>query len=600
MRKSLLSAVLAATLSGNLEAQLVGTLDVAEVAPDDGLLRRVLGSVGSGAFGVPVAGGFDIDGDGHADSAFAAMTAAPQGRVNAGLVFLVFGDGTFGGVLDTAENPHPTILEIWGDQTDEVSRGENAGSEIWMADVTGDGVGDLIVCRQNFSPDSGSRIGAGALTLLPGNAQLRTLAADDAVLDLRAPPPGLPVVNIHGAFGETRDEEGKIITTASRLCIWARAGDVSGDGIDDLVIGADREASNGQNDAGAVYVIRGGSHLAVSQTIDLADFGTVSPGNIARIRPRSSPASVNFHLGATVQVADLDGNGRAEVLAAAALNRAGAVLVPPGGSAIGFGGSPDGTLYIAWDDNFDGDWISPGVDFSVDETPGTMTIIDGGVRNEEFGEEILGGRDYDNDGAADLFVGDLTADGWDAMPIRPDAGVGHVIYNAASLKGLEFDLDAPPQMFLMATFVGPRGGAITGDTALHGDFSGDGIDDLAFSSPHDSPLDRHGAGTLHVIFGRNGPWPALSDLASPGAATGGVSIFEIYGAEGDSSEGDGDMLCYSAADGDMNGDGRIDLIVNEMTGDGSASVDAGNLLLIDSAVLFPAAPDTVFADGFED
>ena len=45
----------------------------ATVAPGDGLYRRVLGSVGSGQSGVPVAGGHDIDGDGHADSAFAAM-----------------------------------------------------------------------------------------------------------------------------------------------------------------------------------------------------------------------------------------------------------------------------------------------------------------------------------------------------------------------------------------------------------------------------------------------------------------------------------------------------------------------------------------------
>jgi hypothetical protein len=585
MRKRLLTALFTTALMGALEAQPAGSLDLATVAPQDGLLRRVLGSVGNGAFGVPVAGGFDIDGDGHTDSAFAAMRAAPQGRANAGVVFLVFGDSIISGQLDTAITPHPAILEIHGDQTNG-ALGENAGSEIWMADVTGDGRGDLIICRQNFSP-GGARTGAGALTLLPGNDQLRSMAASGEILDLRAPPAGLPVVNVYGA------------TAPSRLCIWARAGDVTGDGIDDLVVGADREPSAGQSDSGAVYVIRGGSHLAVSQTIDLAIFGTVSPGNIARIRPRSIPSSENFHLGATVQVADLDGNGRAEVMAAAALNRAGASLAPPGGTGEGLGGSPHGTLYILWDDNFSGSWITA-PDFIVGEGPGSMTVIDGGARNEEFGEEILGGRDYDNDGAADLFVGDLTADGWGATADRSNAGIGQVIYGVAGLKGSEFDLDAPPQGFTMATFVGPAAGAIAGDTAMHGDFSGDGIDDLAFSSPHSSPLDRHGAGTLHIVLGRNGPWPALTDLALSDPPFAGVSVFEIYGAEGDGSPGVGDMLCYSAADGDMNGDGRTDLIVNEMAGDGSVSVDAGNLLLIDSAVLFPTAPDSVFGDGFED
>jgi hypothetical protein len=48
----------------------------------------------------------------------------------------------------------------------------------------------------------------------------------------------------------------------------------------------------------------------------------------------------------------------------------------------------------------------------------------------------------------------------------------------------------------------------------------------------------------------------------------------------------------------MTNDGVIDLIVNEMQGDGSASVDAGNLLIIDSRVLFKG--QRVFNNGFED
>jgi hypothetical protein len=569
-------ALLALLLAGSLEAQPVGTLDLATVAPGDGVYRRVLGSVGNGASGVPVAGGYDIDGDGHADSAFSAMRASPQGRNQAGVVFLVFGDSGISGEFDTAIEPHPNILEIHGDQVQE-----HAGSEIWMADVTGDGLGDLIICRQDYSP-GGTRIGAGALTLLPGNAMLRTMAANNEILDLRAPPVGLPVVTIHGAM------------QTSRFCIWARNGDVTGDGIDDLAVGADREVSNGQSNSGAVYVIRGGSHLATSQIIDLANFGTVSVGNIARMVPSvpaGGPAStMNFHFGATVQVADLDGNGRAEVLAAAALNRAGAALAPLGGSGKGSGGSPQGTLYIAWDDNFLGDWI-PAPDFVLGTATAVATVIDGGIDNDVFGEEILGGKDYDNDGNSDLFVGDLTSNGWGPID-RFRAGVAHVIYDISSYKNMAFDIDAPPPGFTMATFVGPTASAIAGDTALHGDFNGDGIDDLAFSSPQDNPLGRGNAGTLHILFGQNGPWPVLSDLAPANYPASGVSIFEIYGANV------GDVLCYSAADGDMNGDGRTDLIVNEMLGDGSSTSNVGNLLVIDSAALFPR-PEVIFADGFE-
>jgi len=154
---------------GTASAQPVGTTDLADFAPNAGLYRRVLGSVGDGNFGVPVTGGYDVDRDGHNDYAIAAMVASPQGRSRAGVVFLLFGDGNASGALDTLQTV-PRILEIHGDQVQE-----NLGSEIWMGDVTGDGYGDLILCRQNYSP-GGTRIGAGAMTLLPSSPMLRAMA----------------------------------------------------------------------------------------------------------------------------------------------------------------------------------------------------------------------------------------------------------------------------------------------------------------------------------------------------------------------------------------------------------------------------------------
>jgi hypothetical protein len=568
--------VLMAALPRPTLAQAVGTTDLADFLPADGLYRRVLGSVGDGAFGVPVAGGFDMDRDGHPDYAFSAMRASPQGRNYAGQVVLIYGDGSIAGQIDTAD-PDPRVLEIHGDQVQE-----NAGSEIWMADVTGDGFGELIICRQNYTPD-GSRIGAGALTVIGSSAALRTMAESGEVLDLRAPPGDIPILNIFGAM------------QLSRLCIWAREGDVTGDGIADLAIGADREQSNGDANAGAVYLLRGGAWLDGAADIDLADFGTVAAGNLARIRPR--PGSANFHLGATLTVADLDGNGRAEVLTAATLNRAGAALSPLGLAGKGSGGTEDGTLFIAWDDNFTGDWM-PAPDFVIDEGAGSYTIIDGSDDNVAFSEELLGGLDFDNDGNADIFVGDLVADGWGAVS-RNNAGLAHVIYDAASLKGLEFDLEpdeidepGPPTGFAMATFIGPIAGAIAADTAMQGDFNADGIADIAFASPHDDPAGRNNAGTLHVLLGKSGQWPTVSDLAPANyPSVADVQIHEIQGAKAS------DVLCYSGAAADLSGDGIPDIITNEMLGDGSSALNVGNLLIIDSKVLFRG--QTILADGFE-
>jgi len=579
MKKSdwLLWLLLSSVLAAPAFAQPVAVVDLAEVDPDHGRIERVHGSAGDGAVGVPVAGGHDLDGDGHADTAFAAMLASPLERDRAGQVFVVFGDGSIGGTADTAQSD-PDILSVFGDLVRE-----NAGSEIWIDDVTGDGLGDLLICRQNFSPEDGSRIGAGALTIVPGQAALRTRAGLDQPIDLRSLPAELGASTLLGA------------QVGERLGIWVRTGDVTGDGIADIVVGADRRDEDGAVDSGTAYLVRGGSHLVGAGNIDLTGFGASAlVGNIARIRP---PAGSNeFHFGATVQVADLDGNGRAEVLAAAALNRAGAALAPLGGSGNGSGGAPDGTVYIAWDDNFTGAWL-PAPNFVVGEGPGSATVINGAGRNTTFGEELLGGLDYDDDGKADLFVGDLTATGWAGVS-RSSAGTGHVIYDAAGLKGLDFDLDAPPAGFAMATLLGPISGAIAGDTALQGDFDGDGIADLAFSSPHAAPFGRVNAGTLHVLLGKAGRWPEFSDLAAgafPDAAA--VAIHEIHGAFGNTPGNTGDTLAYSAAAGDLNTDGVTDLIVNEMTGDGLApgTVDVGNLVLIDGL----ATLARIFADGFE-
>lgn len=561
----LFAYVLAAVLGGPAigSAQPAVTIDLASTSTSTGILRRVFGSEGDGSRGVPVAGGFDCDEDGFADYAFASIQAGPLGRTKAGITYLTFGTGSLSGILDTA-GTHANVLKIAGDVDNET-----CGSELWMDDVTGDGIGDLLIGRQNFTPDE-SRIGAGALTILVGGAELRAYAANLQFLDLRSPPMGITLATFVGP------------TSSARLGIWMRTGDVTGDGVADIVVGADQEPGSGDVHSGAVYVIRGGAHLAATQTIDLASFGsTALAGHIAKIVPPVN--SIHHHFGATCQIADLDGNGRAEVLAATALNRAGATIQPAGGGGSdGFGGSADGTVYIAWDDNFTGNPWAAGFSFSMSSPPGSRTILRGGVKNISFGEEILGGLDYDNDGNADLFVGDIIGDGTDAQN-RPASGTGHVIYDAASLKGLDTDLDS--YAGTVTTILGAAIGDIAGDTAMHGDFDGDGIADLGISSPEANPLGRSDAGAIHVLFGQTGVWPTTIDLAALPAT--GVRIAAAYGAHGNSGLNGGDVLSYSAAAGDLNEDGRVDIITNEMQGDGvlPAAEDVGNLILISGRAL---------------
>lgn len=554
------------------------TIDLALLGDD--AVMRVYGNLENGGMrGVPVAGGFDMDGDGHGDVAMSSMLASPFGRTGAGEVYLVFGDGTIAGSFDTAV-PDARILRVAGDVTNEAT-----GCEIWMDDVTGDGLGDLLVARQNFTPDAG-RIGAGALSIIVGDAALRTLAEAGTPIDLRAPPVGLTIATAIG------------VAQTARLGIWIRTGDVTGDGVADLLVGSDQESSAGEAHHGAVYLLRGGEHLAATQTIDLAELGSESfalAAHVARVRPPST--SSEYHLGATVHVADLDGNGRAEVLAAATIARTGAAIPAfgaPQGSAHDRRGAHDGTIYIAWDENFAGeDWSA--VDFALDDPGVVATSINGGVLNQNFGEEIAGGNDVDGDGAADLFGGDLVASA-DGRP--PASGLGHLISGMDDLRNVHFDLDAPPSSVAITTFIGSLTGEISSDTAIDGDFDGDGRADLAFSSPHASPLGRAQAGVLHVFHGQDGAWPALVDLAN-GALPPAASLYvtQVLGAHGAAQQDFGDTLAYSAAAGDLDDDGKTDMIINAMNGNGPSADDAGMLIVVSGALVAPEPGGAALAAG---
>ena len=542
-------------------------IDLATAATDNGVLTRVYGSSGDGRRGLPVVGGFDCDGDGFVDTAMGSIQASPLDRQGAGEVLLVFGDGTIGGIIDTF-GFSDRVLKIAGADVLEVT-----GAEVWMDDVNDDGLGDLLICRQNFSP-SPDRRGAGALSIVFGSSALREHALSHAYLDLADPPSDVAILTIVGA------------AAFDRFGFWTRTGDVTGDGIVDIIVGADEANFDQLANTGEAYLIRGGEHLNGKTTIDLANFGaTEIAGHILKFLP--PPDSGNFHLGATCAIADLDGNGRGEVMLAAALTRAGGGIrlpdAPPGtGSAIG--GAPDGRMYIIWDDNIAADTWTPGETITIVGGATNFTTIRGSEDNGAFGEDIVGGLDYNGDGFADLFLGDLVADGLNGTR----AGRGYILDRAENLRGLDFVIDAPPEGIKISIIEGPTNSSLGGDTMAHGDFNMDGIADLAIGSPHGNPQGRISAGVVHVLIGQTKGWPDVIDLARIDIEESGVDAVAIIdGASGSATSDAGDTLCYSAAAADLDGDGHTDLIVNEMAGNGLAegTVDVGNMLLISGAAL---------------
>ena len=272
------------------------------------------------------------------------------------------------------------------------------------------------------------------------------------------------------------------------------------------------------------------------------DFPAALGGHVARLES-TERARTDYHFGATCQIGDLDGDGKGEVVAAAALNRSSAghqarrrawrnrrvrrrVAQWHGVHRLGRALSrrrrgPSGYTIDLRDDS-----------------PSPVTRIDGSAsnpNNSELGEELLAGLDYDGDGAEDLFLGDLAGDGGNGVisGARP-RDLQRRRAQAATTVDIAGLIASPPAGVRHTMILGPGPSSIGADTAIHGDYDGDGLGDLVVLQPKDSPpRAAPSAGSVHVIYGEVGGWPAVIDLApadlpSPEA----VRIVEIDGAHG--------------------------------------------------------------------
>ncbi|HET6202670.1 MAG TPA: FG-GAP and VCBS repeat-containing protein [Planctomycetota bacterium] len=546
-------------LASPAPAQLLATWDLA-LTGQAGQESYFNSEPNSGSVGLPVTGG-DYNADGFPDVAIGAMLANSgplNNRFAAGEVYVWWGDGTIAGVFDGATNP-PNRITIWGAGGGaSPSAGDTAGCELATGDVNGDGVDDLLICAQNANGPGGARPDAGAVYVLFGAPGIA------GNIDLASPPAF--VTTIHGA--ETED----------RLGIWARAGDVTGDGIDDLLLGADKAdgPGNSRDRAGEVYVLPGTATWPA--VIDMA-----SPPASAIVVYGLDPAD---DFGSTVASGDVDGDGFGDLIAAAALNRSGAGT--SGGPGIGAGNGP-GNGRINCGDT----WIlfgplAPGSTIDLASPPaGASTVIYGPDANDTCGEELRAG-DFTGDGIADLALGALTADG--PGNARPTAGECWILQGGTALRGATIDLASPPPF---ATVIwGAFAGDIAGDTCLFLDMNADGIQDFAVSSPTASPLGRASAGECHVLFGSTTPLPASIDLLSPGA---GLAYARILGAEA------GDIMGYSMDWVEHDLDGYADLLSNQMTGAGMGNAynDAGEAYLVSGFKLTQACglPTPMTATG---
>lgn len=515
--------------------------------------------------GLPLAAG-DLNGDGFDDLILTPMSAAsgPQReRAHAGEAVIVLSSGRIAGERDLAlvdpnDLPADVALVYGADDLDFL------GTEVWSADVDGDGYDDALIGAQYGDGAGNLRPEAGEVAIVWGGP-----AIGGSVVDLRAPRPQSAVTFVYGA------------DPGDRLGIWVGAGDFDGDGIDDVVAGADQGGGPDEKRAhgGETYVVYGGPALRERRGLDLA----AAQGTFTVIYG----VDAEDHSGATVRAADLDRDGAAEILIGAGLNRLSASAAPAGGfGAHGSGGGdgPDnrcdpvrlscavGEAYVVY-----GSVGERPAAIDLRAPPPSTAVIYGVDADDAYGEELFGG-DFDGDGHGDLAVGALTARG--PGNGREDAGELALVFGGPDLRGASIDLAAAPDGVVF--FYGEFRGSIAGDTALLIDVDADGKDDVVLSSPTAPARGREKAGTVHVFFGTDAPLPREIDLA---AIPAGLSVLRIEGTAAN------DILAYSSAVGDFDGDGRADPVLNVMGGDGFADrlPQAGDAIVLSGAELGRAA-----------
>ncbi|MCF2490952.1 FG-GAP-like repeat-containing protein [Dyadobacter sp. CY347] len=456
--------------------------------------------------GYSVASAGDVNGDGYADVIVGAMFY-DNGQNNEGAAFIYQGSAT--GLSATPVS----ILE--GNQA-----GAQFGSNVSSAgDVNGDGYSDVLVGAILYDKGQGDE---GAAFVWFGMAEGVSASLG---LHLEINQPG-------AMFGS----------------YVSSAGDLNGDGYGDVAISA-FYYDNGQTSEGAIFIFHGSA-----AGLD------VVPNQILESNQE------NASMGSTSSAGDINGDGYGDLIVGIPLfggNDAGAVFLYTGSPAginsniktIIYGKQEDDAYFgnsvsCVGDVNGDGfsDIIigSPGLLVSLPADQGAAFVYHGspnGINKDaaniiltanacgnwcNYGNEVSGGGDINNDGYGDVIVGSTYYSNGES-----NEGAVYIYYGSA--VGLNINLKTIVES--------NRENSGMGSSIEVGDLNGDGYFDLALGAPEYSN-GQHSEGAVFIYYGSINGFDKSPQILESNRINGWMGNVGIPG--------------------DINGDGYADLVVGSL------------------------------------